>query len=198
MSLSKVLKWSYPWAMHDFRKFILLAFAAAIFFAAAIASRAQTQSGTAPAVVGTPSSVGSAHETQALGYWVDPATGLMWAAKDNGKDVSLKSAVKYCRNLRLAGYADWRLANMVELQPIFDRAARAQGLTGPHDDDLTTWHVKGNLFLTGYEWAYDPAWRSSGYHSYFDFLQGKPNDQESGLLYSPSFMRALCVRGSGE
>ena len=141
-------------------------------------------------------STGSAQEAQARGYWVDPATGLMWAAKDNGKDVSLRSAVNYCRHLRLAGYADWRLANRVELQPIFDRKANAPGLAGPHDDDSTMWHVKGNLFLTGYQWAYDPGWRTSGYHSYFDFGQGIPNEEESGFLYSSSFMRALCVRGS--
>lgn len=196
MGRSKFLDWSYSWAMQDFGKFILLAFVALTFLAAANAARAQAQPNAGAAVAGTPSSAVSAQETQALGYWVDSATGLMWAARDSGKDVSLKSAVKYCRNLRLAGYADWRLANMVELQPIFDRTASAPGLAGPHDNDPTTWYVKGNLFLTGYEWAYDPAWRSSGYHSYFDFLQGKPNDQESGFLNSPAFMRALCVRGS--
>jgi hypothetical protein len=45
------------------------------------------------------------------GFWIDPSTGLMWAGKDNGKDVSWKGGVKYCRDLRLAGYSDWRLAN---------------------------------------------------------------------------------------
>ena len=178
--------------MHDFRIHILMAFVALTFLVMAEGGRAQTQPSTASAQ----SSANSAQEPQARGYWVDPSTGLMWAGKDNGKDVSLKSAVKYCRNLRLAGYANWRLANMVELQPIFDRTARAPGLTGPQDDDRTTWQVKGNLFLTGYEWAYDPGWRGSGYHSYFSLGDGKPNDQESGFPYSPSFMRALCVRGS--
>ena len=37
------------------------------------------------------------HETQIRGYWIDPSTGLMWAGKDNGKDVNWKKAVKYCR-----------------------------------------------------------------------------------------------------
>jgi len=36
-----------------------------------------------------------AEETQARGYWVDPSSGLMWAGKDNGKDVSWKNAVRY-------------------------------------------------------------------------------------------------------
>jgi len=49
-------------------------------------------------------------ETQALGYWVDPSSGLMWAAKDNGKDVNWHQATSYCQKLRLGGYSDWRLA----------------------------------------------------------------------------------------
>ncbi|MGA9968769.1 MAG: hypothetical protein WBQ07_00430, partial [Candidatus Acidiferrales bacterium] len=35
---------------------------------------------------------GLKQETQARGYWIDPSTGLMWAGKDNGKDVSWKGA----------------------------------------------------------------------------------------------------------
>ena len=46
---------------------------------------------------------GLAQATQVRGYWVDPSMGLMWAGKDSGKDLSWKAALKYCRNLRLAG-----------------------------------------------------------------------------------------------
>jgi Protein of unknown function (DUF1566) len=67
-------------------------------------------------------------QTQARGFWIDPSTALMWAAKDNGKDVSWKGAAKYCRNLRLAGYSGWRLATLAELGTIFDRNANAPGL----------------------------------------------------------------------
>src|SRR5271163_388287 len=79
-----------------------------------------------------PEREGVAQETQVHGYWGDPGTGLMWAGRDNGKDVSWHDAIKYCRNLRLAGYADWRLANMFELQPIYDKTANAPGLAGKH------------------------------------------------------------------
>lgn len=48
------------------------------------------------------------------GFWVDPSTCLMWAAKDNGKNVKWKEAVKYRRDMRLAGYADWRPATRSE------------------------------------------------------------------------------------
>jgi len=73
---------------------------------------------------------GLAQETQARGFWTDPSTGLMWAGKDSGKDVSWKGAMKYCRDLRLAGYSDWRLATLAELGAIYDRNANAPGLAG--------------------------------------------------------------------
>ena len=142
-----------------------------------------------------------AQDTQAHGYWVDPSTGLMWAARDNGKDVSWKKAVKYCRNLRLAGYSDWKLANMFELQPLYDRTANAPGLAGSGKTlGVFTWHVKGNLFLTGDQWTnnrrMDDRGHPSGYEWYFDFNEGRSDNEPSGFPYSSSGMRALCVRGS--
>jgi len=142
------------------------------------------------------------HETQARGYWIDPSTGLIWAGKDNGRDVSWKGAVKYCRNLRLAGYSNWRLATLAELGAIYDRNANAPGLAGPGKESPDTWHVKGNLFLTGNEWSserrYDDRGRPNGYAWYFDFNEGRPNDDPTGWPYSFAMMRALCVRGSGK
>jgi hypothetical protein len=123
----------------------------------------------------------------------------MWTAKDNGKDVSWKKAMKYCSVLRLAGYSDWRLANMAELQGTYDSTANAPGLAGPRKNQWTdTWHVKGNLFLTGYQWSsnygMDDRGHPSGYGYLFDFNSGEPDADQGG--YS-SFKRALCVRGSG-
>ena len=141
---------------------------------------------------------GRSQEASAGGVWADPATGLMWAAKDSGKDVSFKSAVKYCRDLRLAGHSDWRLANMAELQGIYDKSANATGLAGPDGGRSVMWHVKGNLFLTGNEWANNDSGHTSGYQYYFDFNEGKSNNQPSGFPYPYKFMRGLCVRGSGD
>ena len=135
---------------------------------------------------------------QARGYWVDPSTGLMWAGRDNGKDVSWNKALKYCRELRLAGYSDWRLGTLAELNGIYDRSANAPGLAGPGKGRASTWHVKGNLFLTGNQWSgnrrNDDRGHISGYEWYFDFNDGRSDNQPSGFPYSSSFMRALCVR----
>lgn len=140
-------------------------------------------------------------ETQARGYWVDPATGLMWAGKDNGKDVSWKKAIKFCRDLRLAGYSDWRLANIGELGYIYDPKAESPGLAGMHDDEPIMWHVKGNLFLTGHQWSsterLDDRERPSGYVFFFNFNEGSADEDPTGFLYPFTFRRALCVRGTG-
>jgi Protein of unknown function (DUF1566) len=113
-----------------------------------------------------------AQETKAHAFWTDPSTALTWAGRDNGRDVSWKGAAKYCRNLRLAGYSDWRLATLAELGAIYDRNANAPGLAGSGKDNLFTYHVKGNLFLTGDEWSSerisDDRGHPSGYAWNFD------------------------------
>jgi hypothetical protein len=131
-------------------------------------------------------------ETQVRGYWTDPSTGLMWAGKDNGSDVSCNEAMKYCRNLRLGGYSDWSLATIDRLQGIYDKDARVAGLDGKGN---TTWHVKGSLFLTGDQWSSsrisDNEGHPSGYGWYFDFNSGQRIDDNRGYRH---FKRALCVR----
>ena len=135
-------------------------------------------------------------ETQVRGYWTDPSTSLMWPAKDSGKDVNYKNAVNYCRDLRLAGHSDWRLATLGELQGIYDKTANAPGLAGAHGEIRMLWHVKGNLFLTGYQWEYNQSGRIGGTQYFLDFNDGRSTYPL--FLGSSSFMRALCVRGSGK
>lgn len=144
----------------------------------------------------------SPQETPARKYWVDTDTSLMWAAKDNGKDVSWAGAMEFCRALRLGSYSGWRLASLVELQSIFDSKTNAPGLVGRRPQEAMTWHVKGDLFLTGNEWSSsyrtDDRGHPSGYVYYFDFNEGKSNDDPTGWPYSYVLRRALCVRGSGD
>ena len=149
-------------------------------------------------VVGAQSANGGrmlAQETQARGYWVDPSTGLIWAGKDNGTDASYYKATKYCRNLRLAGYSDWRLATIDELQGIYDTSAEAAGLAGPGNGKAFTWHVKGRLFLTGLEWSGSRMHDNRGHPSaggwYFDFNDGQRIADQIGYHVGK---RALCVR----
>jgi Protein of unknown function (DUF1566) len=142
---------------------------------------------------------GIAQEIQLREYWVDRSTGLTWAAKDNGGDVSWHKAIKYCRNLRLAGYTDWRLASLGELEGIYDKNAKAPGRAGPPGKDrASTWHVKGDLFLTGNQWSStqlgDDRGHPSGYASRFDFNEGRVFNGDELWFFTNK--RALCVRGS--
>jgi hypothetical protein len=127
--------------------------------------------------------------------WTDPSTGLTWAARDNGKDVNWKGAVQYCRTLPIGGYSDWRLATLDELKGIYDENASSPGRAGKRS---VTWHVKGNLFLTGHPWSSDhrsdDRGRNSGYAWFFNFNDGRSDNDPSGFPY-PSSKRALCVRG---
>ena len=117
----------------------------------------------------------------------------MWAAKDSGKDLSWRGAAKYCRKLRTAGYSDWRLASLDELEGIFDQNAFSPGL-GLRESEPTAWHVKGYLFLTAYQWSSNE--RPDG--QYFDFNSGRSNNIPTGWPYGYDYMHALCVRGSGD
>jgi len=130
----------------------------------------------------------AAQESALKPVWTDPATGLIWAKKDNGSDVNWHQASDYCRNLQLAGHTNWRLATIYELQGIFDANV------GGH-------HVKGGLQMSSYY-----AWSSTlygvpradyaeAYEQYFGWheVQGGPTS-----LNNSTNGRALCVRRFGE
>ena len=53
------------------------------------------------------------------GTVTDFNTGLMWK-KDESPDMNWQEALKYCQDLRLAGYSDWRLPTIKELATILD------------------------------------------------------------------------------
>jgi hypothetical protein len=140
-----------------------------------------------------------AQETQARGYWVDPSAGLMWAATDNGKDITWGKGIKYCSNLCLAGYSDWRLPTIEELSGIYD----GSGFTDPHPKDVMpvlAGRTKGGLLLTGnLAWSstrvLDDRGHRTGYAWQFDFPHGRPWHEPLGYHGSK---RALCVRRSSE
>jgi len=54
------------------------------------------------------------------GLFIDKQTGLIWE-KERGnlnKNIYFNDAVKYCSNLELGGYSNWRLPNIDELRTL--------------------------------------------------------------------------------
>ncbi len=61
------------------------------------------------------------------GTITDNVTGLMWQ-RDLDSQMSMAPAIAYCQNLRLAGYASWRLPSRMELMSIVNTASTMPAL----------------------------------------------------------------------
>ena len=114
------------------------------------------------------------------GTVTDTKTGLIWAASDNGADISFEETLSYCSSFSAGGFSDWRLPDIEELQALYDPKAKNGGGFG-----ITN---KINLSSCCPWSSYD----STGVSSLLDFRTGKEiwsykNDKE--------LLRALPVRG---
>jgi uncharacterized caspase-like protein len=69
------------------------------------------------------------------GTVLDTSTNLMWAAKDNGRDIKWAGAKSYCENYRGGGYKDWRMPTQDELASLYDKAITYRSACG--DVNLT-------------------------------------------------------------
>ncbi len=82
----------------------------------------------------------------------------MWAAKDSEKRMSWHKAVKYCQMLKDAGYSDWRLPTIDELESLVNLRGYATDHVG--NSDIMHWNgdlrVNGGLLLSG-----DRHWSST-------------------------------------
>ncbi len=128
------------------------------------------------------------------GTVLDTKTGLMWAAKDDGKGTDEQDAMAYFENFRGGGYTDWRMPTVDELEAIYD----------PDLQNRQGYHVTRLIDITG-EWV----WCSEGpeFVTSFNFKDGsRPlaffEGPGSGTWYSteeplPTANRALPVRYAG-
>jgi len=57
---------------------------------------------------------------------LDTKTNLMWAAKDNGSDISWTNAKVYCESYNGGGYTDWRMPTKQELASLYDEKKTRQ------------------------------------------------------------------------
>ena len=59
------------------------------------------------------------------GVYLDEKTTLQWAARDNGRDIDWRRAARYCDQLVLAGFDDWRLPDLAELEGLMQPMSNA-------------------------------------------------------------------------
>ena len=114
--------------------------------------------------------------------WMDRDTQLMWSAADNGSALSGQQAVRYCRESRRGGYADWALPSIEQLQTLVTKTANESG----HQ-------IKGPLRLSGWQWSSTQG-EAKGEVWSLDFGDGA---RASVLSGDSGLNRALCVRFSG-
>lgn len=96
---------------------------------------------------------------------LDTKTNLMWAAKDNGRDINWYNAKRYCEGYRGGGYTDWRMPTQDELAQLYD-AGKAQR----HEAQQNPLHLTGLIRLTDCcPWSSKTRGSEA---AYFDFTDG--------------------------
>jgi len=65
-------------------------------------------------------------QKQAKNYVIDPKTNLMWQDDRDTNSIkrNFKGAQKYCDELEMGGYNDWRLPNAGELYSLVDETKK--------------------------------------------------------------------------
>jgi len=130
-------------------------------------------------------SIESARDERFIGYdgiVLDKETGLMWAAKDNSRDINWQGARSYCENYRGGGYTDWRMPTWKELSDLYDASKTYRADCGYNA------HLTELIHLTCAPWASE---RNGSEAVVFFFMDGSRE-----WLPTSSFLgsRALPVR----
>ena len=137
---------------------------------------------------------GAKQRDLAAGVWVDPATNLMWAQKDNGKHLTFQEAVNYCRDLRIGGYSDWTLPTLNDLKGIDDPASSEKVYDVESSFPDFTYYIKGHLQLSDcFQWSSSTAGSTDGHGWHYKYCANART--EAQLNYRGG--HALCVRPSG-
>ena len=113
---------------------------------------------------------------------LDTRTNLMWAAKDNGSNISWADAKSYCENYRGGGYTDWRMPTQDELAGLYDAAKtyRSAGGLNVHLTEL----IQLSAWML---WASETSGSDA---AGFDFIDGR----RYWYLQIFDIIRALPVR----
>ena len=122
------------------------------------------------------------------GTVLDKKTGLMWAARDDGKGINKRDLRTYFANYRAGGYDDWRVPTVDEFKTIYDPAGKKHITCVTdliHVSDEWVWALGDKEFALGY----------SFFHGGSEGYAGKDDPGSLGRLDYLLVCRALPVRG---
>ncbi|WP_157972926.1 Lcl C-terminal domain-containing protein [Aureibaculum luteum] len=123
----------------------------------------------------------------------DANTGLMWAQDDDGITLDWEDALIYAESSELAGYSNWRLPNVKELQGIVDYSysptATDASKVGPAIDPLfSCTQLSSDVQEAGYDDDYGYYWTGTS----APFTSGEP------YYYAWYVAFGRAVNGEGE
>lgn len=130
--------------------------------------------------------------------WTDTATGLMWAGRDNGRNVNWAEAQQYCRNLAIEGYSGWRLPDIEELTSLYDQSsAREFTYHGETFNGVIEGQKLQNYVKQGVELNSCCAWSGTkdGVFNAF-YYRFNSGEKKSFSIKLSGLIRALCVRST--
>lgn len=102
------------------------------------------------------------------GTVLDTRTNLMWAAKDNGRNINWTDAKSYCETYRGGGYTDWRMPTQDELVGLYDGSKSRPGAC----NQSYNIHVATELIDITCFWLWNSATRGSA-AAVFNFRYGE-------------------------
>jgi len=136
------------------------------------------------------------------GAVTDKATGLMWQQADSGAGMDWQTALAYAENLELAGYDDWRLPNIKELQSIVDYTHSPNSIEADNEGpainadffDITPLDAGTTNYETdyGYFWSSTSAYfnsESPEYHYAWYVAFGTAVDDDGDDIHGAGGMR---------
>ena len=117
------------------------------------------------------------------GTLTDRVSGLVWQKIQSPATMTWEDALKYSDSLSLAGYTDWRLPNIKELQSLNDA-----GLSKPSIDKLFFTSA-----VTGRYWSSTTQFNAATHAWYLDCEYGIVSYDLKTVL-----LNVFCVRGRGD